>query len=82
MEPLTSAAELDGILVESIGAENGEIWGILLFPTTGNNGCDTGTDGLDTGSPGGVICEDCSAGDVVDGKGGLAFWTGNNGCCA
>lgn len=34
-----SAAELNGTLIDSIGAENGELWArLLLLGTTGNKG--------------------------------------------
>lgn len=72
----------DDILEDRGAAENGELWVVVwLFPTTGNKGCDTGTEGVDVGSPGGVIWV-WSAGEVVEGNGGLTFCTGNNGCWA
>jgi hypothetical protein len=44
-----------------------------LLTIIGNNGCDTGAEGVDLGSPGGVICEGCSAdnGYAGDCKGGI-----------
>lgn len=38
-EPLISAAEVKGMLVESVDEEKGELWvGPWLLLTTGNNG--------------------------------------------
>lgn len=83
IELLSSAWELNGILVESIGVENGEfLVGKLLLTPTGNKGWGKGAEGEGMGSPGGVICNDgWRAEDIVDGRGGLTGCIGNKGCC-